>query len=194
MDLLLGDVLRIKKPKHHFSADGTEWIEYAMSDKKNVGVFIFIGVEPMNKPGTLTPDNFLRAAGWRHLEEDFFRGKEKIAVKFETGSAKEGLIGTTDAVVRRIEIQDDHTLTLVIDHWADASGWVVTNGDGNRFRCWEEGSPSWTPKVDKAVRYARREDAEAVHYDDDGAWRVIPYSEAVNQGANSEVAAEPTSE
>jgi hypothetical protein len=62
----------------------------------------------------------------------------------------------------------------------DAAGWVVENGGGTRWRTWENGWSAWTDNVDDATRYARREDAEAVHRDDEDAWRVVPYVGAVN--------------
>jgi len=56
-------------------------------------------------------------------------------------------------------------------------GWVVMDYDMQRFRCWEDG-PYWTYRLPLATRYARREDAEAVHRDDEDAWRIIPAARA----------------
>lgn len=55
-------------------------------------------------------------------------------------------------------------------------GWIVGSGDGKRFRHWEDGNPTWTDDRTKATRYARREDAEAVHREDEDAWSIQPYS------------------
>lgn len=53
-------------------------------------------------------------------------------------------------------------------------GWIVASGDRKRFRCWTNGMSDWTDDHSKAIRYARREDAEAVHQDDEDAWFVFP--------------------
>lgn len=58
---------------------------------------------------------------------------------------------------------------------ADIGGWIVGNGAGTAWRVWRDGFPEWTEQRDVATRYARREDAEAVHREDEDAWIVIPY-------------------
>lgn len=60
----------------------------------------------------------------------------------------------------------------------DAAGWVVMDGPAKRFRCWQDGFSSWTHSLALATRYARREDAEAVHFHDDDAWRIVPAARA----------------
>lgn len=55
-------------------------------------------------------------------------------------------------------------------------GWIVGNGDGTRWRTWASGMPEWTDDRDKATRFARREDAENVHREDEDVWRVQPYN------------------
>lgn len=55
-------------------------------------------------------------------------------------------------------------------------GWIVGSGDGERWRCWRDGFSDWTIDRDAATRYARREDAEAVHREDEDAWTVQPYA------------------
>lgn len=59
-----------------------------------------------------------------------------------------------------------------------ADGWVVTSADGKRFRCWSAFGSDWTNDHDMATRYARRQDAEAVHAGDEDAWRIIPFERA----------------
>lgn len=75
-------------------------------------------------------------------------------------------------------------------------GWIVSNANGDRWRAWEHGFTVWTPVRGKATRYARREDAEAVHAEDDDAWRVTTYSaqplsntQELGQGAAARVEA-----
>lgn len=72
---------------------------------------------------------------------------------------------------------------------AEAS-WIVGNGDGTKWRTWADGYSCWTDDREQATRYARRQDAEAVHAEDEDAWRVMPYS--VEGGHTSaEAGAEP---
>ena len=57
------------------------------------------------------------------------------------------------------------------------AGWIVGNANADRWRTWNAlGFSAWTEERDKATRYARREDAEAVHAADEDAWRVEPYT------------------
>jgi hypothetical protein len=56
-----------------------------------------------------------------------------------------------------------------------ASGWIVGNGTGLRWRTWKGGLPSWTSDKGDATRYARREDAEAAHREDEDACIVVEY-------------------
>jgi hypothetical protein len=103
----IGDCVRIKKPRHQI--DNEQWVEYHMKDKKTVGVFIFVGIEPIDAPGDLDVAKVLNAMGWVRVEDI------KVRAEFETES--EGLTGSTDAPVKRTEIQDDSSITVVIDHW-----------------------------------------------------------------------------
>lgn len=56
-----------------------------------------------------------------------------------------------------------------------AGGWIVGNSADNQWRSWNEFGPSWTGDPAEAIRYARREDAEAVHRDDEDAWSIVQY-------------------
>ena len=56
-----------------------------------------------------------------------------------------------------------------------SDGWVVSDVDGDKFRSWVNGIPRWTTDIDRATRYHRREDAEAVHAEDEDAWLIVPY-------------------
>jgi hypothetical protein len=68
-------------------------------------------------------------------------------------------------------------------------GWIVSNGAGTKWRTWESGLSGWTEDREKATRYARREDAEAVHAEDDDAWRVEPYGAQRRQCLECEISA-----
>ena len=59
------------------------------------------------------------------------------------------------------------------------SAWIVANGSGTKWRYWNIFGPAWTPDREKATRYARREDAEAVHAADEDAWTVQPFVSSV---------------
>lgn len=59
---------------------------------------------------------------------------------------------------------------------AGEAGWIVGNSDGTKWRVWDALGPKWTTDRDRATRYARRVDAEQVHAEDEGAWRVVTYA------------------
>lgn len=65
-------------------------------------------------------------------------------------------------------------------------GWIIGNGDSKLWRTWESGQPEWTAERDKATRYARREDAENVHTDDEDAWFVIPFASSSSPAEGGE--------
>lgn len=58
---------------------------------------------------------------------------------------------------------------------APANGYIVTNGNGTKWRTWKSGMPEWTSDRTAATRYARRADAEAVHANDEDAWGIEVY-------------------
>jgi hypothetical protein len=53
-------------------------------------------------------------------------------------------------------------------------GFIVANAEETKFRCWDQGGSAWTDDREMATRYARREDAEAVHAEDEDAWKILP--------------------
>ena len=54
--------------------------------------------------------------------------------------------------------------------------WIVGNGNDTQWRVWKDGMPTWTDHRSEATQYARREDAEAVHREDEDAWTIQPYT------------------
>lgn len=58
-------------------------------------------------------------------------------------------------------------------------GWIVGNNVG-QWRTFDTFGWAWTDRRDLAVRYARREDAELVHGDDEDSWRVEQYPAAAH--------------
>ena len=61
--------------------------------------------------------------------------------------------------------------------WARETAWLVERGDSGppRYRTMEQGSIVWTDDVNKALRFARRQDAEMFCADDADAWRVAEH-------------------
>lgn len=53
-------------------------------------------------------------------------------------------------------------------------GWVIADGQGARWRCWGDSGPEWTPDRDRALQFARRDDAEAFARDDEDSWLIHP--------------------
>lgn len=58
---------------------------------------------------------------------------------------------------------------------AEAVAWVVSDGQDARWRMWGDSGPEWTTDREKALRFARRDDAEAFARDDEDAWHIKPY-------------------
>lgn len=54
----------------------------------------------------------------------------------------------------------------------ETRGWVVANGNGDKWRIMTMMGPDWVDDVDKALWFARRQDAEAFAEGDEDAWLV----------------------
>lgn len=57
-------------------------------------------------------------------------------------------------------------------------GYIVSNGARDRFRCWGQLGPEWTEDRDAALRFARRQDADAFAAEDEDAWAIVPIIES----------------
>ncbi len=90
------------------------------------------------------------------------------------------LLNQIDAALSTLPVNDRHH-----------SAWIVANGSGTKWRYWNIFGPTWTPDREKATRYARREDAEAVHAADEDAWTVEPYVSSAGFPRNSETDRQP---
>jgi hypothetical protein len=96
------------------------------------------------------------------------------------GKGRCGQIGCTIMVPHSHDEREPWRITLghaALSTVQDGSvreegGWIVGNGDGTKWRTWTNGMSDWTSKKEAATRYHRREDAEAVHREDDDAWTV----------------------
>jgi DNA-binding NarL/FixJ family response regulator len=55
-------------------------------------------------------------------------------------------------------------------------GWLIADGGIHpRFRWWDEMGPHWTTDPFKAIRLARRADAEQLCSGDEDAWQILEY-------------------
>ena len=61
----------------------------------------------------------------------------------------------------------------------EAEGFIVGDGGQTQWRRWQDGECVWTDDPSLATRYARREDADAVHYGDDDVWCIKALREAL---------------
>ena len=55
----------------------------------------------------------------------------------------------------------------------DVDGWIIGNGKGDQWRFIDYEVPSWTDDPLKAIRFARREDAEEFARGDEDAWTIV---------------------
>jgi len=57
---------------------------------------------------------------------------------------------------------------------ATPTGWVIANGNNNRWRCvWEwESNAEWTDDITQALKFATRDDAERYSKEDEDAWLI----------------------
>ena len=68
----------------------------------------------------------------------------------------------------------------------DLSGWIMGDSEGRRWRGWGNYGPTWQTDPMKAIRFARREDAEAVFAEDEDAWTVIELVAAIRSQKDGE--------
>lgn len=61
----------------------------------------------------------------------------------------------------------------------DEYGWLVEDSrnhpSGVRYRTWGDFGPEWTNDPNKAIRFARRRDAEMFARDDEDAWHIVEH-------------------
>lgn len=54
-------------------------------------------------------------------------------------------------------------------------GWLVEDGTGRRYRTMDQMGTHWTEDAFKAIRFARRADAEMFAAGDEDAWRIVEH-------------------
>ena len=76
-----------------------------------------------------------------------------------------------------------NTKTKVLIGLTTETGWLIENGKdagkGLSYRFINNdkgGIPDWTDDHNKALRFARREDAEQFAYHDEDAWRIVEHA------------------
>lgn len=72
--------------------------------------------------------------------------------------------------------QEAYNRILAAAHSSD-EGFVISNGRNNAWRTWGDSGPEWTPDYAKALRFARRADAETFARNDEDAWHIQPFVE-----------------
>jgi hypothetical protein len=61
--------------------------------------------------------------------------------------------------------------------WTEETAWLVERGDNGppRYRTMSQGLILWTDDISKALRFARRKDAEMFAEEDEDAWRIAEH-------------------
>lgn len=75
-------------------------------------------------------------------------------------------------------VHSDQIFALEAALKAETVGFIVANGNQDKFRRWDAEGPAWTEIKKKAVLFVRREDAEAVFAEDEDAWAILPVTAA----------------
>jgi hypothetical protein len=129
--------------------------------------------------GTLVYDGLqMRAYAIAAIEQNTRAGGEAVGRVIFTNRKKPDV----EWLVDRLE-RDTLLYTKPAAGSGEDGGWIVGDSSGNRWRTWENAGPVWTEDREKATRYARREDAEAVHGEDEDAWHFVPYAAPVPAGS-----------
>ena len=80
----------------------------------------------------------------------------------------------TDAPMS-VEVLEDAIVQLAATRYC----WLVENGKqagaGLAYRRMDQGIPTWTEDPHRAMRFARRADAEMFAEEDEGAWRLVEH-------------------
>ncbi len=93
-------------------------------------------------------------------------------------------ISGIDGLHRRAAAAPPPPALVGVSDGGDAFGWIVADGQGERWRMWGDSGPEWTADRSKALRFARRDDAEAFAANDEDAWSIQPYGVAPTPPSN----------
>lgn len=73
------------------------------------------------------------------------------------------------------EVLENAIVQLASTHYC----WLIENGkkqgEGIAYRRMDQGIPTWTEDPHKAMRFARRADAEMFAEEDEDAWRIVEH-------------------
>ncbi len=104
-------------------------------------------------------------AGWEFVSDED-RTEARALMRAALASASMGGDGSTDS--------------------QELSGWIIGDSEGRRWRGWGNYGPTWQTDPMKAIRFARRKDAEAVFAEDEDAWTVIELAAAIRSQKDGE--------
>lgn len=65
-------------------------------------------------------------------------------------------------------------------------GFIVSSADETRFRFWDAMGPTWTTDRVRALRFARRIDAERFAAEDEDAWKILEVAPAAPKNTDKE--------
>jgi hypothetical protein len=57
-------------------------------------------------------------------------------------------------------------------------GFIIATADEEEFMKWGDSGPEWTKDREEAIRFARRDDAEAVAAESEKAWKIFPHGDS----------------
>jgi hypothetical protein len=119
-------------------------------------------------------------AALRELSKAFVAGHpDRYGMRIPAEPYRDGdlVCGTAARLIERL-LAGSQTETSREPEWTREVGWLVENGksgDELRYRTMEQGLAVWTADNLKALRFARREDAEMFSQEDEDAWRIAEH-------------------
>ncbi len=138
-------------------------------------------------PGVVVPvDAVIVLPDVTDIYHDFWGVTDEITKEFaiELSMDKFKPLGITHC---RATISEDGK-TLWVEGWRvwpgldgepappSRAGWVIGDGDSKRFRSMDQAGIDWTDDPRKAIRFARRDDAEMFAAGDEDAWHILEYN------------------
>jgi hypothetical protein len=96
--------------------------------------------------------------------------------------AVQELSAKLDSASRQIEEEQDiavqqQSRAEAAERSLETQGWVISDGQDKQYRTFENSYCEWST-LDKAIRFARREDAEAFAAEDEDAWHIRTFVDA----------------
>lgn len=104
-----GDIILTKTFWDWWNA--TDKGQYKHPEKDHAFCLLYLGSRDLKSEEPIDPNGLLNNMGWRFLDT------LKVTAAFET--VDDNVTGTTSADVKRVEQQDDGSITVIIDHWPE---------------------------------------------------------------------------